>query len=93
MSLVVFFLSKNFNEEDFATALRKRQSASWALKWYVLLLFYCQMFCVKVEEYHFFHFHFLKSIIFYQERSVLNLTKPAFLSVFSSAPWASQVRC
>ncbi|XP_077204437.1 tetratricopeptide repeat protein 14 [Paroedura picta] len=31
-SLMRRFQSKNFNEEDFAPALRKRQSASWALK-------------------------------------------------------------
>ncbi|XP_053161952.1 tetratricopeptide repeat protein 14 isoform X2 [Hemicordylus capensis] len=31
-SLMRGLQSKNFNEEDFATALRKRQSSSWALK-------------------------------------------------------------
>ncbi|XP_066474955.1 tetratricopeptide repeat protein 14 isoform X2 [Tiliqua scincoides] len=31
-SLMRGLQSKNFNEEDFATALRKKQSASWALK-------------------------------------------------------------
>lgn len=30
----IFFNSKNFSEDDFASALRKKQSASWALKWY-----------------------------------------------------------
>lgn len=28
----IFFNSKNFSEDDFASALRKKQSASWALK-------------------------------------------------------------
>ena len=33
-STFIFFNSKNFSEDDFASALRKKQSASWALKWY-----------------------------------------------------------
>lgn len=33
-SLTFSFNSKNFSEDDFASALRKKQSASWALKWY-----------------------------------------------------------
>lgn len=28
-----FLLSKHFQEEDFAATIRKKQSASWALKW------------------------------------------------------------
>ena len=31
--LALLVHSKHFHEEDFATVIRKKQSASWALKW------------------------------------------------------------
>ncbi len=42
-SVKLFFLfihSKRFKEDDFATAIRKKQSVSWALKWFVSLIFH-----------------------------------------------------
>ncbi|TFK01839.1 complement decay-accelerating factor-like [Platysternon megacephalum] len=43
-SLMRGLQSKNFNEEDFAFALRKKQSASWALKWYRVFNFLVKQF-------------------------------------------------
>uniref|UniRef100_A0A672SA73 Tetratricopeptide repeat domain 14 n=1 Tax=Sinocyclocheilus grahami TaxID=75366 RepID=A0A672SA73_SINGR len=38
-SLMRGLQSKRFKEDDFATAIRKKQSVSWALKWFVYLTF------------------------------------------------------
>lgn len=38
-SLMRGLQSKRFKEEDFATTIRKKQSVSWALKWFVFTCF------------------------------------------------------
>lgn len=40
-----FILRKNIDEEDFAPALRKKQSESWALNWYAVHCFLFRGYC------------------------------------------------